>query len=178
MLMDPFDDTTNLMAFLLLLARIGDVGSTYLATPTLKLETNPIARRFKWPFAVLTLFAAAIPYYSLPLGVGILVASLLVSASNLSGIWLVRAMGECEYHKLIVRLAGQTRVSTALVFIAGQAICIAAIGLLLLPIPPIADGPLSSYVPFGFFAYAFAIILWQSLAFLRLHRLGNTDQQQ
>jgi hypothetical protein len=37
------------VAFLLLLARIGDVGSTYLISPTLKLEANPIIRRLRWP---------------------------------------------------------------------------------------------------------------------------------
>jgi hypothetical protein len=51
----------HVIAFLLLLARIGDVGSTYLISPTLKLEANPIIRRLRWPFAGITILVAAIP---------------------------------------------------------------------------------------------------------------------
>jgi hypothetical protein len=58
----------HVIAFLLLLARIGDVGSTYLISPALKLEANPIIRRLRWPFAGITILVAAIPYYSVPLG--------------------------------------------------------------------------------------------------------------
>src|SRR5450631_1271539 len=89
-LMTHVEQTTHLVAILLLLARIGDVGSTYLATPGLKLEANPVAKRFKWPYAILTIFAAAIPYYSLPMGLVVLVASLLVCASNFSRLWMMR----------------------------------------------------------------------------------------
>ena len=171
--MNPFDDTTNLVAFLLLLARLTDVGSTYLITPALKLEGNPIARRFKWPFAVLTLFAAAIPYYSLPLGAGLLVASLLVTASNLSGAWLVRTMGERAYHDVIVRLAARTRPSSALMFIAAQAIVIGAIGFVFLHLSPNPDGDLGNYAFLGFFGYALAVAVWGPLTFLRYHREGR-----
>jgi hypothetical protein len=52
--MDHIHPMTHTIAFLLLLARLGDIGSTYLATPNLKLEANVLARRFKWPFAWLT----------------------------------------------------------------------------------------------------------------------------
>jgi hypothetical protein len=52
---------THLISFLLLLSRLGDIGSTYLITPTLKLEANPIVRRLKWRFAAVTILAAAIP---------------------------------------------------------------------------------------------------------------------
>jgi hypothetical protein len=76
----------HIIAFLLLLARLGDVGSTYLISPTLKLGANPIVRRLRWPFAGFTVLAAAIPYYSLPAGVAVLVVSLLVCASNCSRV--------------------------------------------------------------------------------------------
>ncbi len=171
--MNPFDDTTNLVALLLLLARLGDIGSTYLVTPTLKLEGNPVARRFRWPFAVLTLFAAAIPYYSLPMGAGLLVASLLTTASNLSGAWLVRTMGESEYHDFVVRLAAQTRPASALLFIAAQAICIGAISVVFLHLSPNSDGDLGNYAFFGFFVYALAVAFWGSLTFVKYHKEGR-----
>ena len=173
--MDSIDLTPNLVAFLLLLARIGDVGSTYLASPKMKLEANPVARRFKWPFAVLTIFAAAIPYYSVPMGVGILVSSLLVCASNLSGIWLVRTMGECEYHNLIVRLASQACVPSTLLFILAEALCIGAVGFLLLHLLPNTNSDLGINAVWGVFIYAAAIALWMPLAFLRNRREGKEE---
>jgi hypothetical protein len=170
--MASIDQTTNLVAFMLLLARIGDVGSTYLATPGLKLEANPIARRFRWPFAVLTILVAAIPYYSLPIGLVILVASLLVCASNFSKLWLVRAMGEHEYHQMVVRMAGRSRVPSSLLLIAAPAVCMAAIGLLFVYFYPNPESDWGYYFAMGFFAYALAIALWGSRAFLQFRREG------
>jgi hypothetical protein len=171
-LMPPIEHTTNLVALMLLLARIGDVGSTYLATPRLKLEANPIARRFRWPFAALTLFAAAIPYYSVPMGIAVLVASLLVSASNFSKLWLVRAMGEHEYHRLVVRMAGQSKVPASMLFILAPAVCMAAIGWLLLYFYPNPETDWAYGFAFGFFGYALAIAIWGTRAFFQFRREG------
>jgi hypothetical protein len=48
--MPTYQQLPHVIAFLLLIARLGDVGSTYLLSPTLKLEANPIMRRLRWPF--------------------------------------------------------------------------------------------------------------------------------
>ena len=90
------DGFTHLLAFLVLLSRIGDVVSTRLVTPTLRLEANPIVRRLGWRFAATTLVIAVVPYFLLPLGVVVLTTSLLVAGSNLSRGWLVHALGEAE----------------------------------------------------------------------------------
>ena len=63
----------HLIALLVLVSRIGDVGTTYLITPTLKLEANPIARKLRWPFAIATLALAFLPYWSVPLALIVLV---------------------------------------------------------------------------------------------------------
>ena len=173
--MSHLGQTTNLVAFLLLLARIGDVGSTYLATPRLLLEANPIARRFRWPFAVLTIFAAAIPYYSLPIGLAVLVASLLVCASNFSKLWLMRAMGEREYHALVVRMAGRTRLAPGMLFVLAPAICMAALGGLLLYFYPDPESDWGYYFALGVFGYALAVAVWGSRAFLQFRREGREE---
>src|SRR5271154_5888940 len=77
----------HLLCGLILISRIGDIGSTYLVTPNLKLEANPIVRKLGWKFAFLTLFVCLVPYYSTAMGVVVLVVSLLVSAQNTSKIW-------------------------------------------------------------------------------------------
>lgn len=163
---------THIVALLLLLARLGDVGSTYLATPKLTLEANPVVRRFKWPFAWLTVLLALVPYYSVPLGIIFLVASLLVCASNFSKLWIMRTMGEAEYHAAITRLAAQAHFPSALVFILIPALCVGAIGLLLLHFYPDPQRDWAFYFAYGFLAYALAIGIWGPLAFLRIRKEG------
>src|SRR5665213_2581533 len=117
---------------LILISRMGDIGSTYLVTPTLKLEANPIVRKLGWKFAWLTLLVCLVPYYSTAMGVVVLVPSLLVSASNTSKIWFVRAYGESEYQALILRLAKGSKLSHALAVVFASALFIALAGLVLL----------------------------------------------
>lgn len=42
----------RLLCALILISRLGDIGSTYLITPKLKLEANPILRKLGWWFAI------------------------------------------------------------------------------------------------------------------------------
>ena len=81
------------LAVLVLLARFGDIGSTYLATPTLAMESNPLMRAGGWWLAGTTVLACLIPFWSAPLGLTMLVLSLMVTGSNLSKGWLMQALG-------------------------------------------------------------------------------------
>src|SRR5438874_9819141 len=83
----------HFLAALVLLSRIGDVLSTYLVSPTLLLESNAFVRRWGWPVALLSLLFCFVPYYNTAVGVVVLTASFLVTGSNLSRCWLVRALG-------------------------------------------------------------------------------------
>lgn len=173
--MSNIEHTTHLVAFMLLLARIGDVGSTYLATPKLKLESNPVVRRFKWPFAVLTIFVAVLPYYSLGLGICLLVVSLLVCASNFSKLWLIRTLGEDEHHQLLMRLASRSNLGSSMLFIFAPALWMAALGFLVLHFYPDPNRDWGYYFALGFFVYALAIGLWGSVAFLRYRKEGFAE---
>ena len=103
--MDAQDGLKVTLAILILISRLGDIGSTYLASPNLELESNTVIRRLRWPFAALTILVFIIPWWDIGSGIVIMVASLLVAASNSSKIWLIRAMGETEYYALMVRMA-------------------------------------------------------------------------
>ena len=105
----------HLLCAIILFARLGDIGSTYLATPSLKLEANPIMKRLGWWFAIATLFICLVPYYSTGLAVVVLIPSLMVSAANMGRIWFARAYGEAETHELIFRLARKSKLSHALI---------------------------------------------------------------
>lgn len=78
--------------------RCCDLGSTYLATPRLLLEGNPMARRLGWRLGLpvnllLVLTAACWPL----LAVSLTTTSLLVAARNLQSAWLMCSLGEEGY---------------------------------------------------------------------------------
>ena len=92
----------HVLAGILLLARIGDVGTTWLLTPRLRLEGNPLVRILRWPFALATLLVCLVAYWSTAIAWAFIVASFLVSARNAGGIWMVRAFGEEDYYRNVV----------------------------------------------------------------------------
>jgi len=163
---------THAIAFLLLLSRIGDIGSTYLITPTLKLEANPIVRRLKWRFAIATLLMAVVPYFSLPAGVTLLITSLLVCASNCSRIWIARTLGETEYHLFLIRVARRAPVGLSIVFFLLSPLCMALIGGVIWLFYPDLHESWGAWIAIGFVMYAVTIALYGSLAFLRLRKEG------
>ena len=159
---------THLLAALVLFSRLGDVVSTWLVTPRLRLEANPVVRRLGWRFAALTLFVAFVPYAHAGLGVAILTTSLFVTASNLSRGWMVRAMGEAEYEHMLLDVARRGSRREALAFVNGGAAFILSAGLVLIWL----DGPVSwgFWFGFGIITYAFAISVHGSFFIVRTFR--------
>ena len=84
----------HVVALATLVSRLGDIGTTFLVTPTLKVEANPIVRRFRWRYAIATLAVALIPYYSLHGGIIVFTISSLIAALNASEAMLARSVGE------------------------------------------------------------------------------------
>ncbi len=158
---------------LILVSRIGDIGSTFLLTPKLTLEANPIARKLGWPFALLTVLACLIPYYSTPAGVVFLVPSLLVSASNTAKIWLVRGIGETQYLELLYRVARSSKLAYALAGALGSALFILLAGLVLLFLAPDPSHDWGFWFALGILGYAFVVAFHGSLYLCRLFRLAR-----
>lgn len=171
--MPTYQQLPHVIAFLLLLARLGDVGSTYLLSPTLKLEANPLVRRFRWPFAIASLLIAGLPYYSLPAGVSVLITSLLVCASNSSRVWFVRTIGESEYHSLLIDVARRAPVGLSILFCLLPPLSMAMIGGVMLLFYRRSQQDWGFWIACGFILYALVIGLYGSLAFLRYRREGN-----
>ncbi len=160
----------HFLALLVLVSRIGDIGTTYLATPTLALEANPIARRFGWRFALATLVVAGIPYYSRELGVMVATMSLLVSASNASKVMAARAMGEQAYLQLSRQVVAGTGTVLGICFILLPSAFYALLGGVMLLFFPGPEAGWGCYFAGGILAYAFAIVLWGTHRFLMLKR--------
>lgn len=161
---------------LIFISRAGDIGSTFLLTPKLTLEANPIARKLGWRFALLTVFVCLIPYYSTSLGVVILVPSLLVSASNTAKIWFVRAYGETQYLDLLYRVARTSKLTHALAGVILSALFIALAGLVLLFLAPDPSHDWGYWFAIGILTYAFIIAFYGSLYFYRLFKLARRGE--
>jgi len=159
----------NTLAVLIFIARLGDIGSTYLATPTLKMESNPLMRFGGWKLAILTLFACLIPYYDAPLGLTMLVLSLLVTGSNLSKGWLMRALGEADYQAMLRMAAGRSSLPEAVGFVIGGAASVGFAGAVMM----FASGGPNTWgywAASGVALYALAIGFYGALSAVRLFR--------
>lgn len=162
----------HVIAVLLLLARLGDIGSTWLATPNLLLESNPVARLLRWPFALATLLVALLPYVLMPAALLVLTASLLVTASNFGKLWMIRALGEQAYYDFICRLAARGNPAWPLLFTCCAALAIAGIGAALLLFYP-SENEAGYWFAAGFIAYAAVTVVWGGIGYWRLRRNGR-----
>ena len=160
----------HVLCALLLIARIGDVGTTFLVTPNLELEANPIVRKLGWPFALLTLLVCLFPYVNLPLAVAALMLSLLVSASNAGKIWMARTIGEKAYLALLLDLARNSRLWHALLCVAASAFFVALAGGTILLFYPEPNADWGFWLGSGVLLYAAAMWIYGSLAMIRLFR--------
>lgn len=130
----------HVVAFATLISRLGDIGTTHLVSPTLKVETNPIARRLGWKYIFATAAIAFIPYRSIHGGVLVLTASLLIAASNASEAMLARFMGEENYAAL-----GREAIRKMPLLVGLSLLCLPAIFLMMLGLLMLLFFPQSSY---------------------------------
>lgn len=165
----------HILFALLLFARLGDIGTTYLVTPNLKLEANVLARKLRWPFAWATLLVAFLAYYSPQLAVVGIVVSLLVSASNATKILAARIMGEEEYYRFMINIFLKSSPASALLFMLLPAFFYTVLGFtfLLFYHNPAYDW--GFYFAFGILTYAFAITFHSTIFYLRLRRSHKKD---
>jgi hypothetical protein len=158
-----------LMLTVLLLGRGLDILSTWVATPNLVLEGNPIARKLGWRWGLPVNFALCVlvAFWALP-AIVISTTSLLVAARNFQGAWLMRSMGEESYREWHVARIQETRATLYLFCLAGNTLLTAAVGAGLI----FFSG--NALVPFGIgvgiIAYAIAVAFFTSLAVWRLRR--------
>jgi hypothetical protein len=95
----PFGSRLYLIFLLLLfLSRGMDFLSTWVATPNLVLEANPIARKLGWRWGIPVNFALCVAFAWWPLpSIIISTTSLLVASRNFQSAWLMRTAGEDDY---------------------------------------------------------------------------------
>jgi|ERR1043166_2215981 hypothetical protein len=157
-----------LLLALLLFARGMDLLSTWLATPNLVLEGNPIARKLGWRFGSLINLILAFAFALWPLAaIVISTTSLLVAARNLQWAWLMRSLGEDGYRAWYLEQFEQANLSFYFLCLVGQTALVGAVGAALVCfgelLVPVAIG-------IGIVSYAIIVLFYTTLSLWRIRR--------
>jgi uncharacterized membrane protein len=151
-----------------------DLVSTWLATPTLQLEANPIARWLGWRRGWVVNALASVALALIPLAaVSVTTTSLMVAARNAQSAWIVRSMGEFEYRSWIAaryRAAGRGVFLVSLLMNTGLTALVGA-GLMVFSRWQLLPG-LTALVGagLGVVVYALAVGLYTGMAMRRAAR--------
>jgi hypothetical protein len=151
---------------LLLVARGMDFLSTWIATPHLLLEGNPIAKKLGWKWGGLVNLALCVGFACAPLpAVIISTTSLLVAARNFQGAWLMRTMGEHAYRSWMSERLAEGRTGLFLICLFAQCLLTAGIGVALLFLSGPALIPIG--VGIGMIGYALAVLIYSLISLWR-----------
>lgn len=163
---------SHLLCGLVFVGRAGDVGSTYLVTPTLKLEANPLVRKLRWPLAVVSLLFCLVPYVDLGAGVAVAVMSLAVTGSNLRLLWVARALGEEGLLEFYVGAAKRSSLRSMLLAHSASCCFDASVGLVLFFFEH-DPRRWAFWVAAGIVIFAFARLVHGASFLRRLHRIAR-----
>ena len=162
---------------LLIFSRGMDFLSTWVATPNLVLEGNPIAKKIGWKWGVLLNVVLVGVLAMWPLSaIVIATASVLVAARNFQSAWLMRSLGEAAYREWHVQRIQETRVTLYLFCLAGNTLLTAAVGVALIYFSRLHLVPFG--IGMGMVAYAIAVAFYSLLAIWRLHRAAKRDARR
>lgn len=159
----------GVLLVILAIARGADFLSTWVATPHLVLEANPVARRLGWRGGAVLNIAVCLTLARWPLpAVAISTTSLLVAARNFQSAWLMRTMGEHHYRDWMGERLDETPRGLLLFCLFAQALLIASVGGALIwfsqrYLIPFAVGT-------GVVVYAVAVLLFTLLSLRRARR--------
>jgi len=168
----PFASRTYGLLFLLLLTARGmDFLSTWVATPNLVLEGNPIAKRlgWKWGLALHFLLCVGLAFWPLP-AIVISTASVLVAARNFQSAWLMRSLGEHLYREWHVERVQETSVTLYLSCLFGQTALTEGVGLAVIYFSNWERDLVPLAIGLGIVVYAAAVAFYTLLAIWRLRR--------
>lgn len=161
-----------LVLAVLLVARGMDFLSTWIATPNLKLEANPIARKLGWKGGTLLNLGVCLAFAIWPLpAIVIITTSLLVAARNFQSAWLMRLLGEDEYRSWICERVSEVKLGLYLFCLISQTVLFAGIGGVLVYFSD--DGLIPFAVGTGIITYALAILIFAVLSLCRVRRSAS-----
>lgn len=153
----------------LLVARAMDFLSTWVATPNLMLEANPIARKLGWRWGVISNAVFVVLFAAWPLpAIVIITSSMLVAARNLQSAWLMRVLGETEYRGWMGDRLAQTPRALYYFCLLGQSSIYGLIGATLLYFSDYQLVPFG--IGMGLITYAVAVLGFSLIAVWSIRR--------
>ena len=169
-----------LMMALLVFSRGMDFLSTWVATPNLVLEGNPIAKKLGWTWGLVVNVGLVIWLAMWPVAaIVVSTASVMVAARNFQSAWLMRTLGEHSYRDWHVERLQETRISVYLFCLFGNTLLTAGVGFAIIlfsrtetgdwPVVPVSIG-------MGVVSYAAAVVFYTLLAVWRLRRTMGRGQ--
>jgi len=169
----PTDPLTLFLVAAVAVARGLDFLSTWVVTPRLELEANPLLRRMRWgPMALLNLPLLALPFAHHGLAIALVVCSLLVAGGNLSAGALARGMGERAQLESQLRALRRIGLGGALLLNTTGALVVCLASGFMLLLLPVADSP-AGWAAVGVVLFGATGLLHLNLAIVRLHRRGR-----
>lgn len=161
-------ETYFVLLAVLLVARGADFLSTWIATPQLLLEGNPIAKGLGWKWGIPINLVVCILIAIWPLGaIVVSTTSALVAARNFQVAWLMRSLGERNYRDWHLERLLEVHPVLYLFCLIAQTLLIGAVGLVLVLA---TDELIPEGIGIGIIAYALAVLLFTLLSIWRLHR--------
>ena len=163
-----------IMLALLLFARSMDFLSTWIATPNLVLEGNPLAKKLGWRWGILANLALGIglAFWPLP-AIVICTTSVLVAARNFQSAWIMRSLGEISYRDWHVERFRRTHLGLYLLCLFGQTVLTAVVGAAIIYFSGLSPIPVA--IGLGVVAYAGAVLFYTLLSVWRMRRLPRYD---
>jgi len=174
----PVGTHYHALFFLVLVVSRGlDLLSTWVGTPNLVLEANPVARRlgWKWGAAVNVGISFVFGFWPL-LAIALSTMSILVAARNFQKAWLMRTMGEHAYRDWHVARIQETRITLFLFCLAGDTLLVGAIGIAVICFSEMLIVPLGIGV--GMVIYAMLVAFYTMLAVWRLRRAADRETRR
>jgi hypothetical protein len=157
------------MMGLLLFGRGADFFSTWVATPNLALEGNPLAKKLGWKFGALLNLALCVGLAFWPAtAYAATTASLLVAAHNFHLAWVMRSMGEEAFRRWFMERTAESRLPLRLTCLLGETGATGLVGAGLLYCSDEESMPFA--IGCGIVAYAFIVLFYTSLSLWRLRR--------
>jgi hypothetical protein len=170
----PFGSSAyNSLLAVLLFGRSMDFLSTWVGSPRLVLEGNPIAKKLRWKWAILLNLAICFSIARWPLpSIIIATMSVLLAARNFELGWLMRTLGEEGFRDWFVARRAETPVGLYLFCVYAQAGLLLLLGIVLM----LATGA-EQTIPFGIgmgiVTFAFAVLVYTMLALWRNRRRAH-----
>jgi hypothetical protein len=176
----PFGSRIYGLLFLLLLVSRGmDFLSTWVATPNMVLEGNPLAKKLGWRWGIPLNLALCVAFAFWPMpAIVISTTSVLVAARNFQSAWLMRSLGEQLYRDWHIERVQETSITLYLFCLFGQTALTAGVGLAIIYFSNWEREAVAPAIGLGIVAYALAVAFYTLLGIVRLRRAHKEETRR